>query len=493
MANPNLLDPFVRKNIIEGIKSNENVQRKAKSLKDYEIYNDNAYPYVQEELAAQLSTQTANSMPIVSDLNIAKAVVNKEANIYTDKPERDYENITESDEEVLENVYADCGFDTAMSKANRYFKLRNQTFVQVVPKYGKLKLRVLHGHNIDVIPDSDDPETAFAYIVSSFDKTAYLKAQQDNVNQTTADADDYKAKSEKYQVWTKKIVFTMDGNGDLTSEDIENPIKELPFVDIAKDKDFEFFVRIGQALTDFTIDFNVAWSDLLYIARLQGYSIGVLSGDPNLKPESITIGPNRMLYLPTNPSNIDSKLDFKFVSPTPNIADTLKSIDSLIATFLTTRGLDSKVIQSSSGNSVSYSSGLERLLAMIDQFKASKDDFDTFAVAEKNVHNIVVKYLALLSGTNFLDPKYNVSAAIVNSEVNIKFASPEMVQTMAEKLDNAKSEIDHAIADAVSVLSVRKGVSADQANEIIAEINSRKIQNMTDILTEQDATTDTEA
>lgn len=207
MANPNLLDPFVRKNIIEGIKSNENVQRKAKSLKDYEIYNDNAYPYVQEELAAQLSTQTANSMPIVSDLNIAKAVVNKEANIYTDKPERDYENITESDEEVLEKVYADCGFDTAMSKANRYFKLRNQTFVQVVPKYGKLKLRVLHGHNIDVIPDSDDPETAFAYIVSSFDKTAYLKAQQDNVNQTTADADDYKAKSEKYQVWTKKNCF----------------------------------------------------------------------------------------------------------------------------------------------------------------------------------------------------------------------------------------------------------------------------------------------
>lgn len=105
----------------------------------------------------------------------------------------------------------------------------------------------------------------------------------------------------------------------------------------------------------------------------------------------------------------------------------------------------------------------------------------------------MVKYLALLSGTNFLDPKYNVSAAIVNSELNIKFASPEMVQTMAEKLANAKSEIDLGIADAVSVLSDIKGVSADQANEIIAEINSRKIQNMTDILTGQDATTDTEA
>jgi hypothetical protein len=317
MSNPNLRDPFVRKNIISDIKSQENIQRKAKSLKDYEIYNDNGLPYVYEALAKQLSTNTANSMPIVSNLNVAKAVVNKEANIYTDEPERAYQNITESDSEVLEMLYADCGFDTTMSKANRYFKLRNQIFVQVVPKYGKLKLRVLHGHNIDVIPDSDDPETAFAYIVSSFDKSESLNAGQDGTNQVTGDQDDYRANAEKYQVWTKEIVFTMNGRGEVVSEIIENPIKELPFVDIAKDKDFEFFVRIGQALTDFTIDFNVAWSDLLYISRLQGYSIGVLTGDANLKPESLTIGPNRMLFLPTSAANPDSKLYFKFISPDP--------------------------------------------------------------------------------------------------------------------------------------------------------------------------------
>ena len=72
-------------------------------MKDYEIYNDNAYPYVFEELSTQLTLQTAQQMPIISDLNVAKCVVNKEATIYTDEPERTYSEINEADQAVLEN------------------------------------------------------------------------------------------------------------------------------------------------------------------------------------------------------------------------------------------------------------------------------------------------------------------------------------------------------------------------------------------------------
>ncbi len=477
MANPNLLNLLERKQIVNEIKSYENIDRKKKSLRDYEIYNDNAYPYVKEALTCQLTKETADQMPIISNLNIAKAVVQKEANIYTDPPKRTYEDITDADEEVLEMIYSDCGFDSVFGKSNRYYKLRNQSFVQVVPKNGKIKLRVLHGHNIDVIPDGDDPEQAFAYIISSFDKAIYLKAGQDNNNQIIADADDYKASLEKYQVWTKEFVFTMNGRGDLVSEPIPNAIGMLPFVDVAAGKDFEFFVRIGQALTDFTVDFNVAWSDLMYICRLQGYSVGVLSGDPNLKPESMTVGPNRMLFLPKNPS-AESALEFKFESPSPNVADTLKSIDSLVSTFLTTRGVDAKAIQSNNSGNTSYSSALERLLAMIDQFRASKEDFDLYKVVEMQIHSIVTKYLSLLSGTEFLDIKYSVSQSIVNSQLSVQFHKPEMIETKSEQLDNSKKKIDLGIADAVSVLSEIEGISTDQAEEKILEIQDRKNQNL---------------
>lgn len=485
MANPNLLDQSVRSQIVEDIKSFENVNRKQKSLKDYEVYNDNAYPYVYSSLCSQLSKETAKQMPIVANLNIAKAVVNKEATIYTDDPEREYENITDADAAVLEMIYDECGFNTYLGKSNKYYKLRNQSFLQVVPKEGKVKLRVLHAHNIDVIPDSDDPEKAFAYIVSSFDKANYLRAGQDNINQTIADTDDYKSKNGSYQVWTNEIVFTMDNSGNVKGEILANPIGMIPFVDIAKDKDFEFFIRIGQALTDFTVDFNVAWSDLMYIARMQGYSVGVLSGDANLKPDNMIIGPNRFIFLPKNPSNPDSSLNLDFKSPTPNIDAQLKAIDSMIATFLTTRGLDSKAVSTSNSGNNSYSSALERLISMIDQFRATKEDFDLYRMVESKLHKIVTAYLSLLSGTEFLEPKYSVSQSIINSELKVKFHTPEMLETESEQLDNAKKEIDLGIADAASVLADLEDIDIEDAIKRIDEINQRKIDKLASMTTGQ--------
>lgn len=476
MANPNYFLKQDRLKLIEDIKSSENLERKKNSLKDYEIYNDTAYKYVYDELVKQLSAKTANQMPIISNLNIAKAIVTKEATIYQDKPERHYGNINDADEAVLKEVYSDGCFDSILGKSNKYYKLRNQTFLQVVPKHEKLILRVIHSHNIDVVPEENDPEEAYAYIISTFDKSSYVRSMSDGVNKTIADQADYKASLEKYQVTTKEISFIMNGKGDLLGDGIvENPIRELPFIDVAKDKDFEFFVRIGQALTDFTIDFNVAWSDLMYISRMQGYSVGVLSGDANLKPDNIIVGPNRFIFLPKNPSNPESKLELDFKSPTPNLEASLKSIESLINIFLSTRGVDLKSI-SISNSGTSYSSALEKLLAMIDQFKATKDDFDLYYSVEKKLHSIVTKYLALLTGTNILNPKYNVTSSVVDSEINVSFKEPQMIETTSEKLDNAQKKLDLGIADRVSILSDIKGISEEMALEEISELDKRKTE-----------------
>lgn len=477
MANPDFSSQNTRRALIAEIKSDENKQRKSKSLKSYEIFNDNIYNYVKQELINQLSSKTVDQMQIVSNLNIAKAVVNKEANIYTDEPEREYENANEADIKSLEDLYADSAINSSLGRANKYYKLSNQSFIQVVPKDQKLKVRVLQSHNIDVVPDSEDPEVAYAYIISNFDKAGWLKATSDGVNQKIAEGDDYKRSFEQFQVWTSEFIFTMDGNGAITSEFLDNPLQMLPFIDISKDKDFEFFVRIGQALTDFTVDFNVAWSDQMFTTRMQGYSVGVLSGDPSLKPDSITVGANKMIFLPQNPSNPDSKLEFQFVSPNPNTDSSLKTIDSLISTFLTTRGLDSKAITSSNGGN-SYTSALERLLAMLDQFRASKEDFDLFKMVELKLHKVITKYLSVLSGTNLLDQKYWTTQAIDKSELNIKFTIPEMVETKADKLTNEKTKIEMGISDKVLALAQIDNVSEEEAIKRLEDINKRKLESM---------------
>jgi len=123
---------------------------------------------------------------------------------------------------------------------------------------------------------------------------------------------------------------------------------------------------------------------------------------------------------------------------------------------------------------------------MIDQFRASKEDFDMFRVVEKKLHNIITKYLALLSNTEFLDPEYNVTQGIVNSKINVQFHKPELIETRAESLDNAKKKIDLGIADAVSVLMDVEGLSEELAEEKIETINQRKLDKMSALLPEEE-------
>ncbi|HEY9705674.1 MAG TPA: hypothetical protein V6C58_24760 [Allocoleopsis sp.] len=479
MANPNLLDFNVRKFVLDEIKTYENRDRKIKSLIDYEVYNDRIYKYVYDKLAQQLTEKTVKSMPVVANLNVAKRIVDKKSSIYTHEPERSFTEITDADEDAIEAIYKDGGFNVSLAKANKYYNLRNQDFIQVVPKHNKLILRVLNHHHVDCIPDADDPEIPYAMIVSAFDKTSYINS--DNSNQSIAERDDYKARLERYQVWTKEITFVMDGNAKIIGEIVENPIKMIPIVDVARDKDFEFFVQFGQALSDFTIDFNVAWSDVMYTNRLQGFSLGVLKGDPNLKPDDLTIGPNRLLFLPTNPDNPESSLDIDFKNPTPNLEASLKVIESLITTFLTTRGIDASVVRLNNAGSTGFSSALERLLAMLDSFEATKEDFDLFKKVEYKLFEIVKAWLNILSGTEKLDRKYWVTPGVVNAQLSVKFHEPQMLETKSEMLDNAKKEIDLGISDRVTIYAKVNQVSDDVAEERIKEIDDRRMQRLTDL------------
>jgi hypothetical protein len=103
----------------------------------------------------------------------------------------------------------------------------------LVPKNGKLELRVLKKHQVDVIPRDDNPEMAEAYIVSSFEKDlsfyqAYTPETSNNepfsnsmrgdgINQRIADQDDYRRKM-RFLVWTEDMNFVMDGNGKIIGE-----------------------------------------------------------------------------------------------------------------------------------------------------------------------------------------------------------------------------------------------------------------------------------
>lgn len=469
-----------RKKVLEEMRNYENIKRKEESLTDYEIYNGRIYGYVYNQLVRQLSEQTAKQMPIVASINLAERITDNEATIYTSDPKRSLLVANESDKKPFEDLYLDCGFNTKFQKVNKYYKLRNQGFIQVVPKNKKISLRVLQSHHVDVIPDESDPETAYAYIVSAFDKSQYLISDQ--TNQVIAEPDDYKKSLDRITWWTAEYNMITDGAGKLVGEIADNQIKELPFVDVSKDKDFEFFVRQGQALTDFTVQYNMFWTDFFYTARMQGFSLGVFRGDPELMPKHYFVGPNRFMVLPTNPANPDQTVDFKFESPSPDLDGLLKGISAILASYLTSKGVSPKVVSADMSSADRYSSGLERLLAMVDKFEATKEDFDLFRMVEQQVFGIVKKYQVLFSNTDLLNRKYWVSSSFESAEMTLRFNKPEMVQSESEKLTNLKTKIEMGISDKSLALSQLEEISIEQAEEKILEIQQRKANDLLSIV-----------
>jgi hypothetical protein len=335
----NLLNAEDRKLFLEDVKSNENKIRKQKSVKDYDVLNDNLYDYVVDYLKGQFSNQTVLEMPIVSSVNIAKRVCFKEASIYKSAPERSFTNLTDDQQKELLQKYNEWCINQKMFKANLYFKSQQQSCLMVVPKQGKIDVRVLLLHQYDVIPKDDNPEEAAEIVMSTFDKSLVSPTNQtDNTNQKIADGDDYKSKLEKYLTWNESSNFVFNGKGDIASEIFTNPIGELPFIDIAADKDFEYFVRCGQALTDFAIQFCGALSDLGNIVKMQGYAVAWLKGPKSAMPSAaLKVGPTVVLHL-VQDELTGQAADFGFANPNSDIAGAISYLEMLLSHFLTSRG-----------------------------------------------------------------------------------------------------------------------------------------------------------
>lgn len=460
----------LRKQIIDESENSENTDRKKVSLGQYEIYRDRLRSQVKAYLCGMYSEKTVSEMPVISSVNLARRIVNEEAEIYNNPPKRTFEGVSEQQAKALEQIYKDICVDTIFQKANRYYKLQDQIHIQILPVDGQLKARILLAHQLDVVPSPNDPENADAYVVNGFDKATYaprLSGSEDLQNQLIADADDYQQSLKRMAVWSDTQNFIMDKNGKIVSgDDVANPIGIKPFVDIASDKDGEYWVRTGAAVTDFTIQFNGALSDLGHIVRMQGFGQAWLKGPQNLIPENLQIGPNFVIKLPIDPNN-PVQTDFGFSNPHPDIAGSIQYVETVLSSFLTSRGLDPKIVNGQ-GQADKFTSGIDRLLASIDAFKPSKDDFDIFKRAEQKFFDVLKVYVNTYGNTDVL-PEYKLGQIPDDAKVSILYSGPELVLTESEKIDLGQKKVESGFYTQVEATMEVRGVSREEAEKINKE------------------------
>lgn len=472
-----------RLRVIAAIDSDQNTERKKESLKECEIYFDDIRPYVLRYLRTRFNGTTVAEMPIIASVNLAKRIVDEEASIYTNAPTREFTNLTDDQREVAELIYKDMMADLKLMHANRFFRLQDQHHLLVQPVDGKLTIRNYKNHQIDAEENPMNPEKALSYIFTGFDKKVWNDDRNyDNANvnnEVIADEDDYQSQLKRYVIWSKDFHFMMDANGNPVSMDgeeeipMDNPLSGdniIPIIDISGLKDYEYFQSYGNSLTDFTVEFNGHLSSLAHVVDLQGFAQAVVKGPADMIPQNLVVGPNQVLRLPTDPESEGADTDFSFANPGSDIAGSQAYIEAILSMYLSSRGADPKVISGTANGQQAFSSGIERLLSMIDKFEASREDISLFEAVEKKLWQIVKAWHNVLRDTDQLDDKYKTQPFPDDSEVQVMFSSPELVTTEKERLEAIEMKRDLGLISQRMAVKEFHGVDDDMVNEIMAEI-----------------------
>lgn len=492
MGNPDFTRLDERKAILDEIKAEENYTRKREHQKRFDVFRNRQDRYIVERLNQEFDLNTVNEMRKILSINLVPEIIRQSSSVYQKPPHREFysetgRELSDRELEQLENIYKYGKVDKNLLLSNQLYNLHDQNFLMVLPdKKGRIKVKTMSPMHLDAVPDDFDPEDAYAYIVNVWNKDLHKTAKStdtvtkqtddyrfnDRRNQKIADNSDYEALLERFVLWTDQYHFTMNGRGEIVDELMENPIEELPFIDIAREKDFQFFVRTGTSLVDFALDLGLVLSDTSNTIRLQSYAQAVMKSEK--PPQNIKVGPNSIIWLPIDPNNPQSQSEFSFVSPSPNIQGALDFIEMSLNLFLSSRGLDTSTITATEGGS-KFSSGVERLLAMIDRFEATKDDYDLYRGVEKELFYKMRNWSNVMQdvvGEGELLPELKLATIADDVKCNVKFHEPEMIQTESEKEDSVVKLMEAGLLSRKEALMRLRGVDEEAARQILEELDA---------------------
>jgi len=508
-----------RKKVIDEILGNENQMRKNGAMKRSEVYNDRAEPYVLKGMEKEFEKSTVDEMRKITSINLCKRIIDEIGSLYKKAPEREFQNangkdLNENEKKQIENLYKFGRFDWKYKKANRSYELQKQCTIQVLPRDGIIELRVFSPHQYDVIPDPMDPEKPGAYIVSVYDRSKILAGYgstannfeiknmpssmglgaasvSDGVNQAIADNDDYKRKQMRFVWWTKAENFLTDGLGVVLDPTTETPssdpsaiavnlLGELPFVDVALDKDSEFWVRHGQGVVEFDLEFAMLLMDTFFIHKMQGFAQAIIYSEK--PPANMKVGPNHVMHIPLDP-NKEVQPRFEFSTPNSDLNASMELIETFLRLFLSSRGIDPKTVSGKS-ETQRFSSGIERLLAMIDKFEASQDSIDLFLWIENQVLRLVVKWSNIFQGVTSpngptvpLIPELRLAKLPEDIIVTVNFTAPEVIQTKAEAEDSAIKLKENGLMSRTEAIMKLRNVTEEEAKRIASQIDSEELLN----------------
>lgn len=498
-----ILDAKTRKQIIEEIKGKENQRRKNECFKRYLCYKDRTSDFVIEHLLRQFDQSTVLEMAYaISNISLLRKVVDKLARVYSSGVQREIVGDEVSTQNMADLEDA-LDFNTQIKLTNKFLKLQKNVAMYIKPvpctdegenKY-KIKLEPLNPYLYDVVEDYNNRTEPLVYILSDFKYTNPINmnlttSQMATHNYTanvagaigTGDGKDQKiadapedAKMGEIIWWSKNYHFTTDTDGNITSQDIENPIKKIPFVNFALEQDGQFWAEGGNDLVDGNVLINSILTHNQHVAITQGYGQFWMRGKS--LPRNIKVGANKAILMEYQEG--DPTPEIGYANATPQLVAMGAMIDRYIALLLTTNNLSTSAVASQLTGTQMAASGIAMVIDKAESMEDVMDQRQIFIDKEPIIWDIINKWISVY-GDN-LDDEFkgkNLPEDFEDS-FSIEFRDQPVIMSETEKLNNLKLRRDIGLDSQLDIIMKdNPQLDEQQAVAKLQEITKEKLENM---------------
>lgn len=492
-----ILNQALIQKIIAEVEGQAETNRRALIKRRHDIYKDGGKAFLVEKILREFGDDALSEMRI-TPINLLKKIVDKRAGIYKRPPVRMAS--TPKDQDLVNYYEREMAFNVMMQKANRYMCLASNTVVYLRPKEGKITGNVIPAYQYSIVPNAQDQTLVDTYIFSAFNNADQVtpqdapypatgvqsfseqrdsKSQGDLVASNERELDD---SSTQYIFWSKESHVTTDSNGlpymnkEAGEEQFENPIQLVPVVNVARDRDNEPWATQGEDMVDLAIALQMGWTDVMTIAKHQGFSILTITSEQ--EPKKLSIGVNRAVWLKTNPGQ----------GPQPSIGyvqgnsplDAYKSLlQELLALLLTTNNMEPGSI-GGSAQARNFTSGFHALISMADSLEAIESDKPIMMKAEKETWDVVAAWHNWMFDAGVLNEEArSLGKFSEDFEIMVHFADVKPLESEDERINRVKTLLDLGLLTKKDALKkLNPDLSDDQIDVKMLEIEAEKKENV---------------
>lgn len=440
--------------IITEINDSSEITRRTKAKRRHDIYKDDGKKFLLEQIKREFSEEAISEMRL-APLNLLKKIVQKRSQVYKVPPVRVSQ--TPTDQTLVDYYVEELDINMAMIKANQYFTLHSNTALYCVPFEGELKLSVNPPQLYSIKPKQNDKTEVDVWTFSAFNQSGSVTPNMDVPAATGVEGwsrepgdlteGDMIASNEKrtetlgnqYIIWSDAQHITANEKGKIISEPMEdgsypNPIGKAPVVNLAKDRDNEPWANQFEDAVDLSLAIMMGWTDLLTIAKHQGFSILTIVSKE--EPKQLKIGVNKAVWLRKKDDGDNPTISY--VQANSPLAEYKDLLMDLLALLLSTNNMPPNSIGGINSRQ-SYTSGFHALIEMADVVEAVEMDKPYLKSAELELWEIIALWHNWMYDMGMLEPEAQALGKFSNEfELDIIYRDIKPIESIQEKIATIK-------------------------------------------------------